>query len=97
MPSRAADWLAQAEPGLDWGLSALPMPAEIQVYTDAEWTRTAWEHRGLRREVDRGHLADRPMNPGNPLRTPEGGFAAATQNRAVAGRHRPEYPCSHIG
>lgn len=41
-----------AERGLDWDLSALPVPAEILVYTEAEWTQMAREHRRLRREID---------------------------------------------
>jgi hypothetical protein len=41
-----------AERGLDWDLSALPVPAEILVYTIEEWARLADEDRRLRREID---------------------------------------------
>lgn len=41
-----------AERGLDWDLSALPVPAEILIYTETEWTQMAGQQRRLRREVD---------------------------------------------
>jgi predicted nucleotidyltransferase len=41
-----------AERGLDWDLSALPVPAEILVYTEAEWERMRAEGRRLPREID---------------------------------------------
>jgi len=41
-----------AERALDWDLSALPVPAEMLVYTAAEWTQLQQEDRRLTREID---------------------------------------------
>lgn len=40
------------ERGLDWDLSALPVPAEILIYTDAEWTHMREQGQRLPREID---------------------------------------------
>lgn len=40
------------ERGRDWDLSALPVPAEILVYTESEWARMRAEGRRLPREID---------------------------------------------
>jgi len=40
------------ERALDWDLSALPVPAEILIYTDAEWTQMREQGQRLPREID---------------------------------------------
>jgi uncharacterized protein len=40
------------ERALDWDLSALPVPAEILMYTATEWDRLRKEGRRLPREID---------------------------------------------